>query len=148
MAYCLDTNILLRWIEPGTPMCAQARAAVQILRSQGEDLYILPQNIVEFWNGATRPANVNGLGLTPAQADAEVGKIEALFPLLEDTPAVHTEWRKLVANCSVSGVQVHDARIAAAMLTHGVMHLLTFNVRHFNRFGIVAISPSDLLQKP
>jgi predicted nucleic acid-binding protein len=148
MSYCLDTNILLRWIEPGTPMCEQARSAVQALRALGEDIYILPQNIVEFWNGATRPTNVNGLGLTPAQADAEIGKIEALFPLLADTPAVHTEWRKLVTNCSVSGVQVHDARIAASMLTHGVTNLLTFNARHFSRFGIVAISPPDLLQIP
>ncbi len=52
MAHLSDTNILLRWIEPGTAMCEQARAAVRALRLRGEDVVITPQNLVEFWNGA------------------------------------------------------------------------------------------------
>ncbi|BDI31514.1 hypothetical protein CCAX7_35650 [Capsulimonas corticalis] len=144
MPYCLDTNVLLRWTEPGTPMCEQARVAVKALRAQGEAVSILPQNIVEFWAAATRPPSANGLGLTPAQADAEIGKLEALFPLLADTPMIHPEWRRLVVSCGVSGIQAHDARIAAALRTHGVTHLLTFNVRDFKRYGVSAVLPLDV----
>ena len=46
----------------------------------------------------------------------------------------------------VSGRQVHDARIAAAMNIQGITHLLTFNKDDFKRFtGIVAVSPSKLV---
>ncbi|HET6386052.1 MAG TPA: type II toxin-antitoxin system VapC family toxin [Armatimonadota bacterium] len=145
MPHLADTNILLRWLEPGTPMCAQAQAAVRKLRLRGETIYITPQNLVEFWNGATRPATANGLGLTPAQADAEARQLESLFPLAEDTPAIHRQWRHLVVACGVSGVHVHDARLAAAMLAHGIDHILTFNVRDFARFGaIVAVHPTSV----
>jgi len=71
MSYCADTNILLRWVHPGTVAGEQARQAAKKLRAQGETVYITPQNLVEFWSVATRPVSVNGLGLTPEEADAE-----------------------------------------------------------------------------
>ena len=147
MSHLADTNILLRLIEPGTPMCEQARAAVRSLRLAGEDVFIIPQNLVEFWNGATRPTHANGLGLTPAQADVEARQLESLFPLLSDIPEIHARWRSLVVTAGVSGVQVHDARLAAAMLAHRISHLLTFNVRDFQRFGgIQVVHPSQVPQ--
>jgi predicted nucleic acid-binding protein len=145
MPYCADTNILLRWTEPGTEQCEQARSAVKELRSQGETVYITPQNLVEFWSVATRPTDVNGLGLTPDQADAEAGKLEALFPLLPDTAAIHPEWRRLVVAAKVTGVRAHDARLAAALLIHGVTHMLTFNVADFKKFDqITAVHPANV----
>lgn len=142
MPYCADTNILLRWIEPGTPMCIQAQEAVKALRLKNELVYITPQNLVEFWNAATRPTTSNGLGLSPAQADKEASKLEALFPLLPDTPDIHKEWRRLVVAAKVVGVQVHDARLAAALYVHGITHLLTFNGQDFKRFKkITSVHP-------
>jgi len=42
----------------------------------------------------------------------------------------------------VSGVQVHDARLAAAMRVHGVKRILTFNDRDFARYAdMEAIHP-------
>lgn len=145
MSYLADTNILLRWIEPGTPLCEQAQAAVKALRAAGETVVISPQNLVEFWNGATRPQERNGLGLTPQQADAELSKLEALFPIVPDTPLIHIRWRRLVVAAGVSGVQVHDARLAAVMMAHGISHILTFNDDDFRRFeksaGIIVVHP-------
>jgi hypothetical protein len=47
----------------------------------------------------------------------------------------------------VSGVQVHDARLVAAMHVHRIRHLLTLNVEDFRRYGdIVVVSPQDLLR--
>jgi predicted nucleic acid-binding protein len=46
---------------------------------------------------------------------------------------------------SISGVQVHDARIVAAMHVHGVKRIITFNTRDFARFAdIEAVHPADL----
>jgi predicted nucleic acid-binding protein len=103
-----------------------------------------PQNFVEFWNVATRPTERNGFGLAPANADRLLRLVERLFPLLPDSPAVYPEWRRLVVACGVSGVQAHDARIVAAMIVHGVTHILTLNTTDFVRYvtiGIVAVDP-------
>ena len=69
--------------------------------------------------------------------------IEAGVTLLPDCEAVYREWRRIVVQHGVLGVQVHDARLAAAMYVHGVSHILTLNVADFNRFsGLTAVHPS------
>ena len=45
---------------------------------------------------------------------------------------------------AVSGVQVHDARLVAAMHVHAVTHLLTLNDRDFTRYpDITAVNPRN-----
>jgi predicted nucleic acid-binding protein len=45
----------------------------------------------------------------------------------------------------VSGVQVHDARLVAAMRVHGVKRILTFNERDFARYADVeAVHPRSV----
>src|SRR5258708_5172492 len=46
--------------------------------------------------------------------------IEEQFTFLEDNNAVHREWQCLLVTHSVSGVQVHDARLIAVMHVHRV----------------------------
>jgi hypothetical protein len=68
-------------------------------------------------------------------------------PLLLDSPAIYQEWRQLVVSFGVSGVQVHDARLVAAMKVNGVTHILTFNTTDFVRYastGIVAVDPTNV----
>ena len=49
---------------------------------------------------------------------------------------------------NVSGVQVHDARLAAAMRVHGIQRVLTFNARDFARYpDIQAVHPQTLLTR-
>ena len=83
--------------------------------------------------------------LSPAQADQEIQQLEKFFPLLPETPGIYAHWRQLVVSVGVSGVQVHDARLVAVMLTHGVSHLLTFNTDDFKRFtAITLVHPQDI----
>jgi predicted nucleic acid-binding protein len=110
-------------------------------------LQITAQNCAEFWNVTTRPVAKNGLGLTPVDADWLLRLIERICPLLSDSPAIYIEWRKLVVDFSVSGVQVHDARLVAAMRANEVTHILTFNTSDFTRYsslGIVAVDPASV----
>jgi predicted nucleic acid-binding protein len=146
MAYLADTNILLRSSEPAHPMYPQAVAAVEALLHRGEAVCIVAQNVIEFWSVATRPAERNGLGLTHVQADQEATRLETLLTLLPETPVIYTHWRRLVMAHAVSGVQVHDARLVAAMLTHGLTHVLTFNVDDFRRYSdiITPVHPQDV----
>ncbi len=74
----------------------------------------------------------------------EVAKIEAFLDLLPDTPFVYAEWKRLVSTHEVRGVRVHDARLVASMIVHGVNQALTFNISDFERFGVEALNPSTV----
>ncbi len=147
MIYLTDTNVLLRIAQPTNPDYNTAKAAVHQLKENGHHLYATPQNFVEFWNASTRPIDRNGFGFTPSKTDALLKHVEQLFPLLPDLPDMYAEWRQLVVNYGVSGVQVHDARLVATMLIHDVKHILTFNTRDFTRYapeGIIAVDPANI----
>ncbi len=119
-----------------------------MLRQRREPVCYTPQNLVEFWRVCTRPVSANGFGLSVAETDRRAKVIERLFTLLPDRPEIHTEWRSLVVACEVSGVQVHDARLVAAMRVHGLSRLLTLNVADFTRFpGVIAVHPEDVAQQ-
>ncbi len=143
---CLvDTNILLRLTRRGDSQHKIVATAVARLLEQGATLFYTHQNIAELWNAMTRPVDRNGLGLTVLEAEQEVRAIEAGMLLLPDNEAVYWEWRRIVLEHSVYGVQVHDARLAAAMVVHGVAHILTLNEADFSRFsGCAAVHPQDV----
>lgn len=91
----------------------------------------------------TRPITArNGFGLSVEETVRRAKVIESYLTFLPDSEAVHLEWRRLVVTYSVMGVKVHDARLVAAMLVHGVTDILTFNTDDFKRFGqITAVHP-------
>ena len=137
MPFLADTNILLRLAEPSDPEYRIVRTAVEKLLARGEHLCYAAQNLVEFWNVCTRPIDRNGFGLSIVETDARASIIEARFRFLPDSERVHVEWRRLVVRYSVAGVQVHDARLVASMLVHGVPNLLTLNGRDFARYTAI-----------
>ena len=143
---CLvDTNILLRITRRSDPQHKAVDTALARLAGQGSTLYYTHQNIVELWNAMTRPITRNGLGLTAAEAHREVQAIETGMSLLPDSEAVYREWKRIVVEYGVSGVQVHDARLAAAMYVHNVNHILTMNVADFSRYkGLTAVRPDSV----
>lgn len=143
MGYLIDTNILLRSSQPDHPMYPIAVGAVETLFARGEELYISPQNIVEFWNVCTRPLDKNGLGMTPEEASGEVSKFAAILTLKLDVPEIHQQWYKLVTDYAVKGVNVHDARLTAVCLVHGLTHVLTFNDRDFRRYREITVVHPD-----
>ena len=114
---------------------------------QGDILCVTPQNGIEFWNAATRPAARNGYGKTPEETRRLLRVVHRLFPLLPDDPQIYPEWQRIVVQFGVSGVQVHDARLVAVMRVYGVSHILTFNNSDFARYaplGIVAVNPNSV----
>lgn len=147
MRYLLDSNVLLRLLQRNDPHHSTIRQAVRTLLARGDELCCAPQNIVELWNVSTRPATARGgFGLTTAETDRRVRLIERVFTILEETPTVYQEWRRLVVDHSVMGVQVHDARIVAVMNVHGITHILTLNASDFSRYaGVVGVSPDEIV---
>jgi predicted nucleic acid-binding protein len=136
----VDTNVFVGAIQTfDSTLRAAARRSVKSLYRQGERLFCFPQNLVEFWSAATRPANVNGLGLSPEQAARLVDRFQTIVGLLPETREIFPAWRRLVFRHRVSGIHVHDARIVAAMDVHQVSRILTFDVHDFDRYTHITV---------
>jgi predicted nucleic acid-binding protein len=81
----------------------------------------------------------------PRPAAGELARLKSMLILLPETPAIFPAWESLVLQHHVKGKSVHDARIVAAMLVHGIGTALTFDRTGFSRYpGITVVHPEDL----
>ncbi|HEV2201332.1 MAG TPA: type II toxin-antitoxin system VapC family toxin [Bryobacteraceae bacterium] len=145
MAILVDTNVLLRAVQPGHPMNGPAVQALAVLMEREEPLVVSVQNIAEFWNAATRPESNNGLGFSIEQAQEELLKLEGFFEVLPENAVSYSAWKELLVENRVSGVQVHDARLVALMKAYAIRQIVTFNTSDFARYaGIEAIHPDKI----
>lgn len=147
MATCLaDTNLLLRLADPASAQHLIATHALARLLRQGDEVFLTPQNLIEFWAVATRPVEANGFGWSSERTTKEVTELQERFPLLPDAPEIFTRWLALVKQLPVHGKRVHDARLVAALQAHVVEHLITFNASDFNVFeSLSLIDPRSLV---
>ena len=107
---------------------------------------------LEFLIGRSLANNITNLLLDPIVEHGVREKgmdllelIEQEFLFLPETEAPYPRWRRIVRECGVSGVQVHDARLAAVMNVNNISYLLTLNPRDFQRFsGFTPVHPDDL----
>jgi predicted nucleic acid-binding protein len=141
----LDSNILLRSVQPSDPDYAVVASALEALAREGTIFCYTSQNLAEFWNACTRPVDRNGYGLSPTETDRRAQVFESRLHLLPETLSVHQEWRRLLVEHEVSGVQVHDAGLVAAMRVYGLSRILTFNRQDFIRYSdIETIHPRNI----
>ncbi|HEV3449383.1 MAG TPA: type II toxin-antitoxin system VapC family toxin [Gemmataceae bacterium] len=149
MSTLVDTSILTRAVYKADPQHQLAVDSVDSLRKQNEQLCVVPQNFYELWVVCTRPIAQNGLGMSPAQVEAEIVQLECLFITLDDIAAIFPEWRRIVNQYKVSGKNGHDARLVAAMRVHRIAQILTFNTQDFQRYqGITVLSPKQVGTSP
>jgi len=144
MSVLVDTNVLLRRMQPSHDSHSAAVDSVERLLRSGEPVHFTVQNIAEFWNVLTRPAGNNGLGFPVSVAAVEIRRIERVLALLPDAPGIYREWKALILRHSVIGSKVHDAWLAAAMRFHGVPRILTFNAGDFARYGVEVLDPAEV----
>jgi predicted nucleic acid-binding protein len=147
--YLADTNIAARRVLTADPLHSLVKSAVDLLLLRGDTVFITAQNLVKFQALATRPLSANGLGLTSSEANRQARDIEAVFPLLEESPPIYIHWRTLMERYDVRGRQVYDARLVAVMMAHGVTHLLTLDPSHFRRFpAVIVVEPQGVIVSP
>lgn len=149
MSALVDTSCLLRRYGENDPREAATQMAMDNLTRRGTALVVAPQNFVEFRGVATRPAAVNGWGLTPDAVEAELDRFGLLFASLPED-GFYPYWRDLCRQAGVSGKQVHDTRLVAVCVTNGVQTILTWNPADFLRFvpfvpGLVVLTPDQVL---
>lgn len=143
--YLFDTNIFLRLAENNSSERPIILNCIRKIRQQNKTICYTPQILAEFWNVCTRPVSARGgFGLSVEQTERKVNLLQKYFELLPDTSATFTEWRKLVSDYKITGVQVHDTKLVASMNVHKVEYLVTLNEKDLKRFSINVISPNDV----
>jgi len=146
----VDTNIPLRIAQAGHAHRQIALDALELLTLRDQEQFaIAPQSLYEMYVVCTRPATVNGVGMTPEQALAELAAARALFQNLPDTPQIYSTWEGLMGKYKVQGKRAHDLRLAAFMIEHRIPTILTFNDADFRTVSeIDALNPFDILGVP
>jgi predicted nucleic acid-binding protein len=143
--YLFDTNLFLRLADKHSPQRPIILNAIRKIRANNQTICYTPQILAEFWNVCSRPTTARGgFGLSLAQTERKVDLIEKYFEILPDTFQTFTEWRKIVSDYAVTGVQVHDAKLVASMNVHKVEFLVTLNEKDFKRFSIKVLNPKDI----
>jgi predicted nucleic acid-binding protein len=144
-----DTNLLLRLADPASRQHLVATDALARLLRQGDEIFLTPQNFIEFWAVATRPIAANGFGWNSARTASEVGELQKHVPVLADSAEIFPRWLALVQQFQVTGKRVHDARLVAVMEVYAVEKLITFNTSDFSPFPTLAlVDPNSLAGSP
>ena len=149
MPVFVDSGILLRAMHRTDPFYPAVRSAIRLLVSQRTPVFTGLQQFAEFGNVTTRPPGERGgFDLPLNEAARRLHRIERGVKVLTETPLTPEIWKTLVQEHGVQGVQVHDARTAALMLTHSLTELLTLNKADFTRYepnGIKSLTPAELV---
>lgn len=134
-AVIIDTNVLLSATAPSRQLHRAAMAVLNDWPNQGTILATSTQVLREYLVVATRPVEVNGLGLGVADALDNIAAFRGRMRLLAESETGWDRLRDLVAAYGCQGKQIHDANVVATALTSGVARLVTANVGDFARFA-------------
>jgi toxin-antitoxin system PIN domain toxin len=136
----VDTNILVQAHREDAPFHEAALACVRALAEGSSAWAIAWPSVHEFYGVATNP-RIFAPPSTPAQAIAQIDAWLAspTLQLLTESPRHWHTLEPLLSTGLIRGAQVHDARIAALCLQHGVRELLTAD-RDFSRFPALRTS--------
>lgn len=131
----LDTNVLLAATDAARADHEFALAALNEWAASGTVVYTSGQILREYLVVATRPIGLNGLGMSPSDALANVRSLRTRLKLLPEDARVSDRLLPLLDDVDCSGKQIHDANVAATMLVHGIDTIVTRNVSDFRRFS-------------
>ena len=130
----VDSNLLIYAHKEGSPFHTAAMERVDSLRHQRTAWAIPWPCIHEFIGIVTHPGIYK-----PASTLAEaLGFVEALLAspqlhLLSESPGYFEKLREIATTARLKGPRIHDARIAALCLHHGVSELWSAD-RDFSAF--------------
>lgn len=130
----VDTNLLVYAHRKDSPFHAAAGQVVATL-AEGRPSWAIPWSCLhEFYNIVTHPRVYSPPSTTDeAIAQLEMWQQSPSMLLLAENDHYWPQLRDLVFKAKVQGPMVHDARIAALCLSHGVHELWSAD-RDFSRF--------------
>jgi toxin-antitoxin system PIN domain toxin len=130
----VDTNLLVHAHRRDSPFHTPARRAIAAL-AEGKGAWAIPWPCLHEFHAIVTHPRIYDPPSTPAQAVAQMNSwMESpTLHLLTENDLHWAELRALLLKAKVQGPLVHDARIAALCLSHGVHELWSAD-RDFSRF--------------
>lgn len=130
----VDTNILVHAHRRDSPFHTAARTAMTGL-AEGQATWGIPWSCLHEFHGIVTHPRIYAPPSTAAQAVAQIDSwLESpTVQLLSENDLHWKELRDQLLKARVQGPLVHDARIAAICLSHGVHELWSAD-RDFSRF--------------
>ena len=130
----VDTNILIYAHREDSPFHSQAFQKIEFLANSTANWAVPWPCLHEFYSVATHPRVFD----PPTPPDRAVDQIEAWLECpsircIGESQRYWDELRLLLESAQVAGPRLHDARIAAICLQHGVSELWTAD-RDFSAF--------------
>jgi len=130
----VDTNILVYAHREDSPWHERAAAALADLAEAPREWAIPWPCLHEFLAIATHPR----IFRTPTPLDLAIGQVEAWLEaptlvVLSENDQYPETLRDLVISSGVTGARMHDARVAALCVSHGIRDLWTAD-RDFSMF--------------
>ncbi|NBV45561.1 MAG: PIN domain-containing protein [Planctomycetia bacterium] len=135
----VDTNILVAFVRSEYTWHEKARERVGEL-AEGPAAWALPWPCIHEFLAVTTNPRIFRTPLSNARAiDAVDAFLESpTARLIGEGPGYWESLRPLLAGGDIVGARVHDARIAAICLSHGVTELWTAD-RDFGRFPALRV---------
>jgi predicted nucleic acid-binding protein len=130
-ALFVDTNVLVE----ATDVARRHHRAARRLIETHPRLVFSAQVVREYLVVATRPAAVNGLGLSTAHALDNVRAFRECIRLLPEEKPLLPVLLRLIEEVGCAGKRIHDAHVVATALAHGVSELVTLNTADFAAFS-------------
>lgn len=135
----VDTNLLVYAHREDSPFHERAAASLAALAEDRATWAIPWPCLHEFFAIVTHPR----IYAPPTPPQLALDQVEAWLEspsllLLAETDTHWSELRGLIAGAHLAGAQVHDARIAALCLQHGVQTLWSAD-RDFGRFPKLSV---------
>jgi len=134
----VDANVLVYALDADAPHHAPSRALLDAARETPSTLYVTLQVLCEFYSIVT---NARRVPKPRPPADA-LSAISGLLSFLHVLPIpLHTvgEWLDLLRRRPISGGDIFDLQIVAAMKANGVQRIYTFNTEDFEVFPELAV---------
>jgi predicted nucleic acid-binding protein len=131
----VDTNVLLSATAPLRPLHHAALTVLNDWPNRGIPLATSAQVLREYLVVATRPVEVNGLGLGSGEALSNVAAFRGRMRLIMGGEPAWDRLQSLIVTHGCKGKQIHDANIVASALTSGLTRLVTANAGDFGRFA-------------
>ncbi len=126
----VDTNILLEACNNARPYHAWALDLLQ----QRNNLWITAQIAREFLVVATRPTEVNGLGLSTDDALKNIDEFRRFVQMAPEEKPSLQYLIELVRKYKITGKKIHDAAIVATMQATRIGAIITLNPKDFRTF--------------
>lgn len=139
----VDTNILIEATDTRRRFHADATALIDAVGA----LVFPAQVIREYLVVATRPVNVNGLGMSLHDALENIGEFRKTIRLLAEERPILPAFLRLLAGAHCAGARIHDAHLVATAIVHHVRTIVSLNPDDLLGFTseIAVVGPAEAL---